>query len=533
MVESSAHGRRNPAVQDNYYEGPPGKPSGDEVWCYSDRLCYSPGDTIRFHVSTTAESYRMEIARDALELEPMYRSERLQGSRHATPVDASVRGCGWPVSFEFKIPPDWPSGGYRVTTTIDTGFGRQEQHHLFLLRSNARERSQRLLLVSSTGTWCAYNNWGGSNHYEGICGTESNRFSPQLSLERPLPRGFVVLPEDAPRAALAATPGHDEPVSYPHMEWAYANGYSKKYASAGWASYERHFVRWATQAGYQVDLVSQYDLQLHPEAIADYRCLVFIGHDEYWSWEMRDTVDAWIEGGGRVARFAGNFMWQTRLEDDGRRQLCYKSRAWDEDPQAASERITTSWELPQINRPGALTFGLNAIRGVYAGWGGCVAFGSGGFPLYRPEHWAFAGTGLGYGDVLGAQSRVFAYEVDGLDYVIRDGLPYPSGAEQVPDGLEILALGLASNQEVARASDPASLFLGSEDCELHARILYGEVTPQTLALAGRGSGMIVSFSKGAGEVFHAGSVEWVAGLLRRDAQVERVTRNVLDRFLSP
>jgi hypothetical protein len=169
---------------------------------------------------------------------------------------------------------------------------------------------------------------------------------------------------------------------------------------------------------------------------------------------------------------------------------------------------------------------------VYVGWGGCVAFGSGGFPLYRPEHWAFAGTGLGYGDVLGAQSRVFAYEVDGLDYVIRDGLPYPSGAEQVPDGLEILALGLASNQEVARAADPASLFLGSQDCELHARILYGEVTPQTMALAGRGSGMIVSFTRGAGEVFHAGSVEWVAGLLRRDPQVERVTRNVLDRFLS-
>jgi hypothetical protein len=291
-------------------------------------------------------------------------------------------------------------------------------------------------------------------------------------------------------------------------------------------------VRWAEQAGYQVDLVSQYDLQLRPDVIADYRCLVFIGHDEYWSWEMRDSIDAYVDNGGRVARFAGNFMWQTRLEDDGQRQVCYKSRAWDEDPQAATDRISTSWELPQINRPGALTFGLNAIRGVYAGWGGCVAFGSGGFPLYRPQHWAFAGTGLGYGDVLGAQSRVFAYEVDGLDYVIRDGLPYPSGAEQVPEGLEILALGLASNREVARNSDAASLFLGSEDCELHARILYGEVTPRTLELAGRGSGMIVSFEKGAGEVFHAGSVEWVAGLLRRDPQVERVTRNVLGRFLS-
>jgi hypothetical protein len=44
--------------------------------------------------------------------------------------------------------------------------------------------------------------------------------------------------------------------------------------------------------------------------------------------------------------------------------------------------------------------------------------------------------------------------------------------------------------------------------------------------------MIVSFRKGKGEVFHAGSVEWVAGLLRRDPQVERVTTNVLSRFLS-
>ena len=62
-------------------------------------------------------------------------------------------------------------------------------------------------------------------------------------------------------------------------------------------------------------------------------------------------------------------------EDEGRRQVCYKSRAASEDPQRETPRITTSWELPQIGRPGALTFGLNAIRGVYAGWGGCVAFG--------------------------------------------------------------------------------------------------------------------------------------------------------------
>jgi hypothetical protein len=42
----------------------------------------------------------------------------------------------------------------------------------------------------------------------------------------------------------------------------------------------------------------------------------------------------------------------------------------------------------------------------------------------------------------------------------------------------------------------------------------------------------VAFTRGQGGVFDAGSVDWVAGLLRHDAQVERVTRNVLDRFLS-
>ena len=47
----------------------------------------------------------------------------------------------------------------------------------------------------------------------------------------------------------------------------------------------------------------------------------------------------------------------------------------------------------------------------------------------------------------------------------------------------------------------------------------------------RGNGMIVNFQRGKGEVFHAGSCEWVAGLLRRDAMVEKVTRNVLDRYV--
>ncbi|TIW38067.1 MAG: hypothetical protein E5V61_32665, partial [Mesorhizobium sp.] len=88
----------------------------------------------------------------------------------------------------------------------------------------------------------------------------------------------------------------------------------------------------------------------------------------YWTWEMRDAVDAFVERGGHAARFAGNFMWQTRLEDEGRRQVCYKYRARAEDPAYRGDvtRATNSWEAPEIGRPGSATFGLNATRGVYA-----------------------------------------------------------------------------------------------------------------------------------------------------------------------
>jgi hypothetical protein len=264
--QSSEDSGRNPAVFTHYYESPSDDPAAEEIWCYCDRPCYSPGETVCFHVSSSARSYSLEIARDGLELEVVFTRSGLSGERYATPGDASVAGCGWPSGFEFEIPVDWPSGGYRVTCRIDTADGVLEQHALFLLRSSKAGRRERLLLVSATGTWCAYNNWGGSNHYEGISGPQANLYSPILSLERPLARGFVVLPPQAPRAALAAPPEFGEPVSYPHMDWAYATGHSKKYASAGWASYERHFLRWALRAGFDVDIVSQYDLQLRPEA---------------------------------------------------------------------------------------------------------------------------------------------------------------------------------------------------------------------------------------------------------------------------
>ncbi len=529
------HEQRRLAVRSHYYERPGMDGALGEIWCYSDRFSYRPGETVRLQVSSTAPRFALEIIRDGGGETKILEQAGIAARWQDTPEDCSVEGCGWETSFEFKVGEDWPSGGYRLTLTAEGRNGQPIRcHHVLIVLPQPGRKQVRILQVAATGTWLAYNTWGGSNHYEGITGPNHNLYSPVVSTQRPWCRGFVVVPPGAPRVPLEVAMPPGAVPRYPHMEWAYATGHSKKYASAGWASYDSHFFRFAERAGYQVDLASQHDIHFTPEILLDYDCAVFVGHDEYWTWEMRDAVDAFVEQGGRAARFAGNFMWQTRLEDEGRKQVCYKYRARSEDPAyriGDVTRATNSWEAPEIGRPGCKTFGLNASNGIYAGWGGCAPRGARGFPIYRPRHWAFAGTGLYYGDILGAESHVFGYEVDGLDYEMRHGLPYSSATSGAPEGLEILALGMACQVEDSPDVPLEDQFFGDEDGRFVAETLYGEASDENLEKVRYSNGMIVNFRRGKGEVFHAGTCEWVAGLLRRDAMVERVTKNVLDRYL--
>jgi hypothetical protein len=265
-----------------------------------------------------------------------------------------------------------------------------------------------------------------------------------------------------------------------------------------------------------------------------YAAVVTVGHDEYWSHEMRCSIEAYTDRGGHFARFGGNFVWQIRLEDGGRRQVCYKARAQAEDPLAHGDRAhltTGAWEDPAVGWPGATTVGVNGLRGIYASWGGFIPRSSRGFTVYRPEHWAFAGTFAHYGDVLGGEAGIFGYEVDGLDYTFRHGLPYPTGEDGAPEGIEILAMAPATRVEHEHEGEGFRYYLRDAGLENAARMFSGSTDPAALDRHRYGSGMIVSMRRGQGEVFTAGSCEWVMGLTLGDAQTERVTRNVLDRFL--
>jgi hypothetical protein len=226
--------QRREAVFGHRYERPGMDGELGEIWAYTDALAYPPGATVRLFVSSTAPRCEMSIVRDGSVAAPVL-TRRVDGARwQDTPEQCSVVGCGWEPSLEFRVGEDWPSGAYRVTLTAQNrGGARIASHHLFIVRPVPGPHRRRILQIAATGTWTAYNTWGGSNHYRGITGPQRNQYATTVSLERPWCRGFVVLPEDAPRVPLEFSPPPATAPRYPHLEWAYARGYSEKYASAG------------------------------------------------------------------------------------------------------------------------------------------------------------------------------------------------------------------------------------------------------------------------------------------------------------
>lgn len=516
-----------------WYEAPREDPTVPEVYTYTNAISYDPGEEVVFHSTSTAAVWRLQIYRDGSEPAMLHEAE-IVGVFAATPKDAYRNGCNWPVSHRLTLPGDLRSGFYRVVSSCDRAAGALfVQHHFFVVRPTDATRRSKLLMILPTATWTAYNDFGGANHYFGVEGADGCQPSGVLSLERPWTRGIVWLPAGAPRICADPGPEMGDAPRYPMKEWAYSNGFGQYYAAAGWAQYDRHFVLWAEAEGYELDMITQTDLHYRPQLLDAYPCLTIIGHDEYWTWEMRETVERYVEDGGRLARFGANFLWQIRLDDDGRRQVCYKFRAEDVDPVAGTDmgrRLTSAWEDREVRWPGASTVGVNGAHGMYASWGGFAPNGQKGFTVYRPAHWAFAGTGLHYADIFGDKEHIFAYEVDGLDYTFRHGLPYPVDAPGQPDSIEILAMAPAVLAEDEPPGDGFRYYVRGSDHEGLVRCVEGEVSPESLAAYRYGSGMMVHMVRGRGEVLTAATCEWVMGLKRGDPFTRRITRNILDRF---
>jgi len=478
----------------------------------------SGGGQVGLHMSSSGgRSVRVEVARVGARREVVFHHDAVAVGEHATPADASSMGCGWPVALTLDVDPGWRSGYYEVVMEIDVDGKVRRDHAFFVVRPAP---GARIVVALSTNTWHAYNDFGGPNLYTG--GTH-------VAMQRPMAAGYLHKPPGKGRRVTGT--GEPDPQNAAHVGYIMLNHLSGYAGSAGWPDWELPFIAWAEREGFEIAVCTNADLEEHPEVLDDAHLYLSVGHDEYWSLGMRDTVEAFIASGGNAAFFSGNTsLWQVRIEGDDHDVMVGYKAFFKSDPRMGTDReaeVTTFWSDVVVARPENYMTGVSFTRGGYHRIGRNVSAGLGGYTVHRPGHWIFDGTELGYGDVLGAGATVVGYECDGCTFTYRDGLPYPTGEDGTPSTFEIL--GTCPTQHFTRETAPRPPKPGEpSELEYIASRVFGTRDAGAVERIRHGHAVLGAYTNRAGAtVVTSGSTDWAHGLAGRDPQIEQITRNVL------
>ena len=488
------------------------------------------GDTVALHLSSPrGRPVAVEVARVGVTRSIVFADGAVPAEYHDAPLDAATNGCNWPAALVLDVERDWRSGYYEVVLDVDVDGKTRRSHAFFVVRPPAGTPTAPVLLALSTNTWHAYNDFGGRNLYNG---------ATQVSLQRPFTPGYLFKPPGLGRRVTTTAP--PDPRMAAHVGYLALNHLSPWAGSAGWPDWELPFLQWAEEHGYAIDVVTNADLEDHPALLSDggYALYLSVGHDEYWSAGMRDTVEDFIAGGGNAAFFSGNTaFWQVRLENrtpegPAATIIGYKGQL-KRDPVFGTDRqpeLTSIWSDHVIERPENQMTGVSFARGGYHRIGKRATAGAGGYTIHRADHWIFEGTGLGYGDVLGAAAVTVGYECDGCDFTYRDGLPYPTGRDGTPVDFQILGTAPAAHFTRTTSVRPTPPDEPSE-IEFIAARLFGSRNHEDVARIAHGHAVLGTYTSAAGGVVvTSGSTDWAHGLAGRDPQVEQITRNILDRL---
>lgn len=508
----------------------------DDIEGYAGRLSYRVGETVDLHVSTRSARFDVVVERWGATREHRWSATDVSGEFVAPPPDADAAGCRWPTTLEIPVGDDWEPGFHLVTLTAHRApAGRDVAHACFVVRRRADDPSQAsALLVLDTNTWHAYNTWGGRSLYTG---------GSTVSHARPFGRGILCRPEvdrDDRKARPVRWREESDADGAIFQRYRTEREYPAAIGSAGWFTHARRFVEWAEGAGHRFDYAVSSDLELDPDALAGYDTVLSVGHDEYWSAGQRRAVEDHVRSGGHLATFSGNTMfWQVRLEeqpDGGLAMVCHKYAAHVDDPVVAAgdpSSMTGMWADPLVGRPEWSLLGAGSAFGLYHRFGRATPRGVGGFVVYRRDHWLLDGTGLGYGDVLGADDGIVGYETVGCPLTFDElQLPVARSHPGLPDGIEIVAFTPSSNLVVGEYPASISALSDQGDAEFIATRLYGDAGEVNLARVRHGNSVMLTcrpYGSDGGEVVTVGTTDWVFGLAS-DPAVQQVTTNVLHRF---
>src|SRR5688500_18808005 len=130
---------------------------------HADRTSVAQGGTIAFHIATSIAPFTVEIVNLA---QPSQVLTTIPGLTSASSDCTGMweNGCGWPVTTQFSIPAAWPSGYYAARSPTSGG----TRSLIFVVRAPLPGHASRVVLVSTTNTYQAYNRFGGKSVYDSI-----------------------------------------------------------------------------------------------------------------------------------------------------------------------------------------------------------------------------------------------------------------------------------------------------------------------------------------------------------------------------
>jgi hypothetical protein len=319
---------------------------------YFDRASAAFGDSVRLFVSTTAPSFQVQAYRmgwyQGLGGRLVWQSATLPGRLQAPGKVTSATNmvdAPWEPSTAIVIDEAFVPGCYLFKLIASTGEGRFVP---LTVRDDASNSA--IVVVNAVTTWQAYNGWGNYSLYNGPSGFASR--SRVVSFDRPY-----------------ETNGAPE-----------------------FLGVELPVVRLVERLGLDVSYLTSLDIHRAPELLARHRAMVSLGHDEYWSKQMRDGTEHARDAGVNLLFLGANAAYrQIRLETSPlgelRRQVCYKSAGEDPITGLYPTLATGNWRDTPVNRPEAQLLGeqyeCNPV--------------SADLVVARPDSWVFTGTGLTQG----------------------------------------------------------------------------------------------------------------------------------------
>jgi len=294
----------------------------DGIQGFSTDISVDVGGTIGFKIDTAASAYTIDIyrtgwygglgARKIASVTPSATLPQHQ-PQCTSDVTTELYDCGsWALSASWTVPTTAVSGVYIAHLKVPaTG---AESHITFVVRDDSS--ASDIIFQTSDPTWQAYNQYGGSDFYQGA----ANGRAYKISYNRPVvTRGLVQ--------------GRD---FY----------FSSEYA----------MVRFLERNGYDVSYQSGVDTDRFGAHLLNHKVFLSVGHDEYWSGAQRANVEAARDAGVNLAFFSGNEVyWRTRYEPSAAgtatpyRTLVSYKETWSNDKIDPAAEWTGTWRDPRFS----------------------------------------------------------------------------------------------------------------------------------------------------------------------------------------